>query len=29
VPSTVHYDFVTKVNGVNVATDPLGIDLTQ
>jgi hypothetical protein len=29
VPATVHYDFVTKVNGVNVATDPLGIDLTQ
>jgi len=29
VPSTVHYDFVTKVNGVAVATDPLGIDLTM
>ena len=28
-PATVHYDFVTKVNGVFVATDPLGIDLTM
>jgi hypothetical protein len=29
VPATVHYDFVTKVNGNPVATDPLGIDLTM
>ena len=26
-PTTVHYDFVTRVNGNPVATDPLGIDL--
>jgi hypothetical protein len=28
-PPTVHYDFVTKVNGTPVATDPLGLDLTM
>ncbi len=28
-PPTVHYDFVTKVNGAPVATDPNGVDLDQ
>jgi hypothetical protein len=29
VPATVHYNFVTNVNGNPVATDPLGLDLTM